>query len=190
MADNNQTATSSKLKNPTRYHLLATQQRQQQGLNHLHDSIDPLALLEDQHLDFTDCYPNQPYSPLQEDDDTIDSPDIQRRISDIQQRLFQNSSNMFDFAEGSPSDYSSSVDMFPKSQPSPYFMHHRHNSISSLQDTPPSIYGRLSSSFDQPLSAPAGYDFLGIAFQPPTFSQSLAATGSRSLEEYESIQIK
>lgn len=56
-----------KLKNPTEYHILATQRQGHFNnspgisLSHLHPSSSSSLLLEDQHLDFTDCYTQQQF---------------------------------------------------------------------------------------------------------------------------------
>jgi hypothetical protein len=222
-----------KLKNPTEYHLLATQN--QLG----HQEQQQIDSLEDHHIGFSDYYTQQQFlspsstSPPLQDFDDMDSlsnngisiistsvigdmmivPDQQQQ----QQQQFFFPSQQFP-AEESPSDYSSSLDLFShNSQPTSYMeLHNRQNSISSgcvtihqdalsLAASPPMLYNnRLSSSLGdhQPFSAPAhmGYDILGghmggLAYQhqPPDsniYSNSLAATGSRSLEEYECIQIK
>lgn len=211
-----------KLKNPTEYHLLATQQTQSNN-NGLFNVID------DQHLDFSDSYTQQFLSPSSnspplQDFDDLDSlsnglpssamgnlmivPDQHNQQQQNQQQqivFFPSQFNQPENAEEeSPSDYSSSLDIFSNnSQPSSYlYNHQRHNSISN--DTfvgSPIIYNthRLSS-FDQhqPFSAPAhmGYGLMGhmgglAAFHhQPVDTTILTATGSRSLEEYESIQIK
>jgi hypothetical protein len=204
-----------KLKNPTEYHLLATQNQLGSSLGQ--QQIDSL---EDQHLDFSDCFPQQQFlspsstSPPLQDFDDLDSlsnngipiinPSVIGNMTIVpdqqqpQQYFFP--SQQFS-AEESPSDYSSSLDLFShNSQPTSYLMelHNRHNAISIQQDalslaaSPP----MLSSLGDQPFSAPAhmGFDFMGhmggLAYQHQTPSSSLAATGSRSLEEYESIQMR
>ncbi|KAL7329633.1 hypothetical protein PS15p_204697 [Mucor circinelloides] len=216
-----------KLKNPTEYHLLATQQQAQQS----NTNTGLFNVMDDQHLDFSDCYTQQFLSPSSnspplQDFDDVDSlstglpssamgnlmivPDQhhnQQQQQQQQQILFFPSqfSQPDNTEEESPSDYSSSLDIFSNnSQPSSYlYNHQRHNSISNdLFVGSPIIYNtnRLSSSFDQqhqPFSAPAhmGYELMGhmgglAAFHhQPVDSHSLTATGSRSLEEYESIQI-
>lgn len=162
----------TKLKNPTRYHL---QQIQQINSNHLHDSIDPLTLLEDSYSpqQFLSNSPLQQQQQQQQDsyfyDDTIDPLTTVSGRSMQQPSFFPNQSSMVDFVEDSPSDYSSSVDNL-----SSYFMHLRHNSISSQQDHSPFEHHYLS--------APSHYDITRMAFHQ--------CTTSRSLEEYESIQIK
>ncbi|KAI8069061.1 uncharacterized protein B0P05DRAFT_573528 [Gilbertella persicaria] len=229
MTDNN--SSPFKLKNPTAYHILATQQQQQQHVSLSHLQLDNL---EDQYhhppptIDFSEYYlqrqqqqqqqflsPESTSPPLQDFDD-LDSlssglpinfsnmmivPEQQNYFFSSQPKIntstlmmsSQHNSSTDIFHEESPSDYSSSVDMFPH--------HQRNNSMGSSKDTASLATSPPSFMYDQqPFSAPAqmGYEFLTNHIQSITsyhqdkhksLSHSLAATGVNNLDEYESIQL-
>ncbi|KAI8971688.1 hypothetical protein BDF20DRAFT_693876 [Mycotypha africana] len=154
MTDNNTTnlhttASPFKLKNPTKYHLLATQQ-QQQGQQQLDETtslthvrrpsfVDPLSVMESQPMEFTDSYTQQFLSPISNSSPLQDFDDMEsisatggRQIMMIQPNYYPH------FTEGSPSDYSSSVDVFSNhSHPSSYLTeyYNRNQQQDSLSTT-------------------------------------------------------
>ncbi|KAI8640726.1 hypothetical protein BD408DRAFT_419344, partial [Parasitella parasitica] len=180
-----------KLKNPTEYHLLASQHTES-------------GMFMD---DFSDCFTQPFLSPLSNSPPLPDFDDMESLSTGLNvPDQYRNQQNLGFFnqpentEEDSPSDYSSSLDIFSNnSLPSSYLYNHpRHNSISMGSPIIPNT-NRQSLSFDQhqPFSAPAnaGYSFMGYmsglaAFHhQPMDANSLSATGSRSFEEYESVQI-
>lgn len=232
MTDNN--PSPFKLKNPTEYHLLATQTQANNSLGH--QGQQQTDALEDQQIGFSDYYTQQQFlapslnsTPLQ-DFDELDSPTNNgitifsaSAIADMigvpeqQQQHYGLQSQQLFLAEDTPSEYSSSLDPFShNSQHTSYLMelHNGQNSLSNgvtiQNDALPLVASpnmlssnRLCSSLgDQHgFSAPAhiDYNFMGghiggLAYQHQTpdsnsYSNSLTATGSRSLDEYESIQM-
>ncbi|CEP17349.1 hypothetical protein [Parasitella parasitica] len=180
-----------KLKNPTEYHLLASQQAE-------------TGMFMD---DFSDCFTQPFLSPLSTSPPLPDFDDMESLSTGLNfSDQYHNPQNLGFFnqpenaEEESPSDYSSSLDIFSNNSLSSSYLynHPRHNSISTGSPIIPNP-NRMSSSFDQhqPFSAPAhvGHGFMGYmsgltAFHhQPVDGNSLTATGSRSFEEYESIQM-
>jgi hypothetical protein len=201
-----------KLKNPTEYHLLATQQQQQSSSFVDGISLSHLHLQPQQDLDFNDYYNQQqqqflsPISnspPLQdfEDSESLTNGSSAAVIGNM---MIQPPNNPYFFpspsmlhnnnnnVDESLSDYSSSVDFF--SQPSSFLMDfHHHQQYQGMTR-------KSSIDYNQPFSAPAhmglnnpllssSSSHIGMAafHQPP---EPLVNGGPRSLEEYESIQIK
>lgn len=173
-----------KLKNPTAYHILATQQEQQLNngvsLSHLHLHHQPL-LLDEQSMDFADCYTTQqqflsPAStspPLQdfEDTESLTNGSSAAVIGNMMIQPMNNNQPYFfpsQYRQGtqdeSPSDYSSSVDFFSQPQPSSFLtdfhqqqqQQQHENSASSFKSSSFSDYYNQQQTFSAP--AHMGYN--------------------------------
>ncbi|GAA5802963.1 hypothetical protein HPULCUR_008438 [Helicostylum pulchrum] len=158
--------TTLKLKNPTEYHLLASSQhflqQQPEDLDYYTSTAQGQFLSPRSHS-----------PPLQDFEDTesfihgstIDNMMIQQHQQ--QPYFFPN--------QESPSDYSSSVDFLSHPQPSSFLMYfHQEQNLSAPANT----------GYNNPLLSSSSSQLNMAAYhQPPD-------NGPRSLEEYESIQIK
>ncbi|OBZ86197.1 Microphthalmia-associated transcription factor [Choanephora cucurbitarum] len=178
-----------KLKNPTAYHLFASQQQQQQHVSLSHLQLDsPIEQRSAPTIDFSEYYrqqqqqrqflsPESTSPPLQDFDD-LDQHGLPLTFSNMMLVPDQQPNNYFFPSQPkintnallmASHQHSSSSELFQEESPSDYassvdhpYRHQRNSSMGSSKDTASLAASPPSFMYNQPFSAPAqtGYEFL------------------------------